>query len=337
MNKFHAKKTVIAMSLGLMMASTSFVFAQNADVKNNGLVISSLEAPTPTQNTSYEVVRTNEESNSIAPSTQETHASAITYVDSSRFSGKLVQIGEPNGNLQPLKGFAKDLPLITVLKQITPNGWVVKKNDSANKKLDTQQLVSWEGGKSWIETLGDISRQYNVNTLVNWKEKEITLAPVVISNVAKVEESVKKEEVRISPQANLPAPKTGIFELAGETTNVTVGSSQATETVSAPVATPVAVSSWTLDSRKSLKENVEAWGKVAGYKVVWTGEDYPVDENRGLAGEFDGDNGPIKQLSLDYGPKSRVQQPLTFQFFQNRTLVIENYKFEQQGFAQYSQ
>lgn len=274
--------------------------------------------------------------------------------------GKLSNIGEPRGNLTPLKGFARDLPLLTVLKQITPSGWKVKKNDTPDRPLNVQQLVSWNGGQSWVNTLSELSQRYNFNTFVNWNTQEITLSPTVPV-------VIRKDEVRALPvQAsnNLTPQNNGVFELgssmpapsAAKVDRVEVGSvgaslpppgqaMQPTQVI-APVVVgnvePISVApppsiSWTLSSTKSLKENVMEWGEKAGYKVVWNGEDYPVDQNRSLSGEFDSENGPIRQLSLDYGPESRVQQPLAFQFFQNKTLVIEDFKFEQQGFPQYVQ
>ncbi|MBA4242229.1 MAG: hypothetical protein C0448_16025, partial [Sphingobacteriaceae bacterium] len=73
----------------------------------------------------------------------------------------------------------------------------------------------------------------------------------------------------------------------------------------------------------------------AGYELVWMGEDYPV-QKRVLSGEFEANDGPIKQLSEDYGPNSRVEKPLTFTFYK-KTLVVENLKYEQRGAAQYIQ
>lgn len=274
--------------------------------------------------------------------------------------GKLTNIGEPKGSFEPLKGFARDLPLLTVLKQITPSGWKVKKNDTPERPLNVQQLVSWNGGQSWIATLSELSQRYNINTFVNWNTQEITLSPT-IPVVA------KRDEVRALPThtaSNVSANNNGVFELgasmpapsAAKVDRVEVGASlpppgktlpppQTVQTIEPVVVgnvEPISVApppsiSWTLSSTKSLKENVMQWGETAGYKVVWNGEDYPVDQNRSLSGEFDSENGPIRQLSLDYGPESRVQQPLAFQFFQNKTLVIEDFKFEQQGFPQYVQ
>lgn len=112
--------------------------------------------------------------------------------------GVVTKIGSAPESFKTLKGFANELPLLTVMKQITPNGWIVKKNDSEENKLDVQKHVSWEGGKTWIETLETISRDYNVNAIVNWEEKTITL-----SNAVKF---VEKEKAPV---------KQSIFELEG--------------------------------------------------------------------------------------------------------------------------
>lgn len=232
--------------------------------------------------------------------------------DTRSTDGVLTQIGSPSGVMEPLKGFAKDLPLVAVMRQITPNGWIVKKSDNDSNKLNTEMMVSWHGGSNWIETLGTLVKNYPVNASVNWDRKEITLMAIENKVVA----------------------KTMIFELEKNTTtkDITSGASEQVKVVVAQVAQ---VATWTLDAKLSLKENVTLWANKSGYRVVWLGEDYPLDDSRVLSGNFDKEDGPIKQLASDYGPKSRVQHPLSFQFFQNSTLVVENWKFEQIGYPQY--
>jgi Toxin co-regulated pilus biosynthesis protein Q len=246
----------------------------------------------------------------------QTHSRSNVLSDTRGTEGVLTQIGSPSGVMEPLKGFAKDLPLVAVMRQITPNGWIVKKSDNDNNKLNTEMLVSWQGGSNWVETLGTLVKSYPVNASVNWDRKEITLMAIENKVVA----------------------KTMIFELEKNnvTKDIASGASEQVKEVIAPVAPiPVPVASWTLDSKLSLKENVTAWANKSGYRVVWLGEDYPLDDSRVLSGNFDKEDGPIKQLASDYGPKSRVQHPLSFQFFQNSTLVVENWKFEQIGYPQF--
>lgn len=246
-------------------------------------------------------------------------------------TGVVTEVGTASDSLvhkKPMKGFANGLPLLTVMKQITPNGWIVKKNDAPDNKLDVQKPISWEGGKTWLETLNVIAKDYNLNALVNWNENTIT-----ISNAT---QAVVKE-------------KKSIFELEGtqqqvvvsqtpnKVSDVAVGASEVSPVEMAVVQPTQAHNiSWELSASKSLRDNVAEWAVKSGYRLVWTGEDYPVTDSRVLAGDFEAENGPIKQLSVDYGPDSRAQNPLSFQFYQNRTLVVENWMFEQTGYPQFN-
>ncbi len=260
-------------------------------------------------------------------------------------NGSLVEVGTPQ-NLSNLKGFAKDLPLIAVLKQITPNEWVVKKAKGRN--LDLQRPVSWTGGKNWVETLKEVVENNKIEAVVNWDKKEVTLAEVDVKVAAPVAKS--QEPVNKLPSVK-PTQSVGVFELSSDV--VTEGNSgQQAEPVKVkeevvqveakpevPVAPVMVAKSWGFEGIDNLKEVVESWGKKSGYKVVYNGENYPVDKEdpRVFGGEFDGEDGPIKQLSEDYGPKSRVKKPLSFMFFQNRTLLIEDLRYEQSAYPQYIQ
>lgn len=257
-------------------------------------------------------------------------------------NGSLVEVGTAQKGLSNLKGFAKDLPLIAVLKQITPNEWVVKK--AKGKNLDLQKQVSWSGGKNWVETLKDVVENNKIDAVVNWDKKEVVLAEVEVKAVV-----VEK----VAPTSNAPEVKVavakqtdtvGVFELTTDV--VTQGNSgqvakeEVAPVVQEPVAPPApVVKTWGFEGKDNLKEVVISWGKAAGYKVVYTGENYPIDKEdpRLMQGEFDAEEGPIKQLSVDYGPQSRVKKPLSFIFFQNKTLVVEDLRYEQSSYPQYIQ
>lgn len=260
-------------------------------------------------------------------------------------NGSLVEVGTPQ-NLSNLKGFAKDLPLIAVLKQITPNEWVVKKAKGRN--LDLQKPVSWTGGKNWVETLKEVAENNKIDALVNWDKKEVILAEVEAkAPVVSVPPVITKQEVK--EVAVKPTPSVGVFELSTDV--VAEGNSGQkvepkqevkevkVESTPVPVAPVVVAKSWSFEGLDNLKDVVESWGKKSGYKVVYNGENYPIDKEdpRVFGGEFDGEDGPIKQLSVDYGPQSRVKKPLSFIFFQNRTLVVEDLRYEQSGYPQYIQ
>lgn len=265
---------------------------------------------------------------------------------------RVVEIGFAKESSKPLKGFATGLPLVEVLKQITPNGWIVKKNDTSENRIDVNKLVSWTGGSAWNITLEGVIRQAGTNAVIDWDKKEVTL--IALPTVTTKTITVTEKETNTTKGA---AKNDGIsvFELEGTKTETVVTGESNYKNMPAVVIEnsekssgnevkhevvqekEVVSQSWNLTSEKSLKENVKAWASQAGYKVEWIGEDYNVDRSMTIFGEFDGEDGPIKQLSVDYGPDSRLQKPLSFVFYQNKVLVVEDMKYEQQGFPQFSQ
>lgn len=101
-------------------------------------------------------------------------------------SGNVAQIGTPDDSInKPLKGFAKDLPLVTILKQITPSGWVAKKDGP----VDTNQTASWEGGSNWVDTLNQLAQNNNFSAIINWDKKELKILPKGSSAVANINSS----------------------------------------------------------------------------------------------------------------------------------------------------
>lgn len=281
--------------------------------------------------------------------------------------GKLIDIGErskSSTHTKLIQGFANDLPLLTVLKQLTPNGWIVKKNDSQFNPLDVNKLVSWNGGKTWVETFNDIAEKYNIDFVIDWSNHTIIVSnsQIVITpkepkkiavfelagdnnsvntatsntNVSVSQEVETKETTIVTTENDIKITETKIETVAASTKNPqkTTSETQDTENIEVvKVVAPAPIIEWHMISSKTLKENVEAWASTTGYKVRWTGKDYPV-EDRVFTGSFDELNGPIHQLSIDYGydPQTGeplVEAPLAFQFYKNGVLVVENAEFEQ--------
>ena len=137
-----------------------------------------------------------------------------TSVVSEKTTGSLIEVGTPQ-KLSNLKGFAKDLPMIAVLKQITPNEWIVKK--AKGRTLDLQKPVSWTGGKNWVDTLKDVAEYNNIEAVVNWDKKEVILAEVEV----KATLEVTKPKVEVSKVSNGTATAkatqtVGVFELSSD-------------------------------------------------------------------------------------------------------------------------
>lgn len=330
------KKTLLKLLVGTLGASTFGVNAQTSEVVSSNL----------------------------APSKK-----SQTYLtESFAVPGSVTNVGSESSNLKPIKGYANDLPAIEVLKQITPHGWAVKKDDSAGK-VNLDKHVSWSGGTSWNNVLQNICQNYNYNAVVNWEKRIITISNSVNSSNSKnsifqlegantptntqqesnkvvIKETVtdsKNKKKLLEEDVVIDTTKPAeviVEEKIVEKTKLKDGK-KVQEVVKAEIIVPEVKAqpsqfTYKLVGTKSLKENVAIWAAKAGYRLVWSGEDYPVVDSQIVAGLFDADDGPIQSLSVDYGQDSRVQKPLSFVFYKNKTLVVEDVQFEQSGFPQYS-
>ena len=208
-------------------------------------------------------------------------------------------------------------------------------------KWEFDRTISAKLAKGYVRsnTVSVVASKVETNKIeavVNWDKKEVTLAEVDVKGAAPVVKS--QEPVNKLPSVK-PTQSVGVFELSSDV--VTEGNSgqqaepvkvkeevvQAQAKTEVPVAQVVVAKSWSFEGRDNLKEVVESWGKKSGYKVVYNGENYPVDKEdpRVFGGEFDGEDGPVKQLSVDYGPNSRVKKPLSFIFFLNKLVLVISY------------
>jgi len=294
-------------------------------------------------------------------------------------SGNLIELGTRDNKPQHntiISGFANELPLIDVLRQLTPSGWVVKNRKNEENPLNVNMLVSWSGGQNWVGVLANVASAHGLQVIVDWDEHSIMVMR------ARPPAAAAAVNQRIASPAVVPQRAHGLFQLAGMADIRSVPQApqvvaqapqvvaqapqvvaQAPQVVAqapqvaaqaptsgmigsrviiegrneAAVGVPALMATqnvWNKSDERSLKDNVEDWAKKAGYNLVWLGVDYPVHMSVQLFGEFNSEQGPIHQLSVDYGPNSRVEVPLSFKFFQNRTLVVENWAFEQSGFPQ---
>lgn len=291
--------------------------------------------------------------------------SSVTSVQTNS-SGSVTYVGEKPSDQAPISGYANDLPVIVVLKQITPNGWVVKKDDS-NGKVDVNKHVSWTGGKTWNETLETVCVTGGMNAKVDWNTKVVTLTNSKQQANSKKSmfvlegsESNQANEEVVSVVKTSPNKEKVVEKITVTDPNATkkeeIVVEQKVETIKVseqgkkpkieekvvtevkPVLQPIKPiqQTYTLNGAKTLKENVAIWASKNGYRLVWTGEDYPVVDSQIVAGDFEADNGPISELAHDYGIESRVQVPLTFVFYKNKTLVVENMSYEQSAYPRYN-
>lgn len=81
---------------------------------------------------------------------------------------------------------------------------------------------------------------------------------------------------------------------------------------------------WVLKEGLSLRENLIAWGKVAGWDVDWADTliDYPIDHSATLVGQFYGKGGVVDRV---LAATAERENPLVGNFFKgNHVVVITN-------------
>ncbi len=98
-----------------------------------------------------------------------------------------------------IQGFGRDLPLITAVRQIVPTDVPYAFGES----LDLAQLVSWEGGETWQETLLKIAKDNNLKVDFSNHMVRISNADTTISES---EASPEIETVRLESIQTMEEP-----------------------------------------------------------------------------------------------------------------------------------
>lgn len=221
--------------------------------------------------------------------------------------GIFTNVGVPDANLgAPLEGYAKDLPLIEVLKQVIPEGWKA----TAVKNANVNQRVSWEGGQTWDKTLQKVTEDNGLYISVNWPEKTVR----VLDN----------SQVAVIHRAN---EKVAVIDFGSNSSVVS--------NVAAVGPAPVQLQTWSIKTG-TLKENLEAWGEKSGFKLVYadTVANYSLDDFPVQATTLDGESGALAKLAARF-VEGKVKQPLEFDYKTGGTtpvLIIKNKNYEQRFF-----
>lgn len=303
------KKTVIVSAI---LASVTMTAAAQEGVRQ----ISGARLLTAEQISKIEAENPNIKINSSAVSgttysaTNSNTGSALRVEDENTFrtqiplKGIFTNVGVPEANLgSPLEGYAKDLPLIEVLKQIIPEGWKA----TAVKSANVNQKVSWQGGQTWDKTLQKVTEDNGLYISVNWPEKTVRV---------------------------LDSSQVAAIHKANEKIAIIDFSSGASPVVSAPSAS---MQRWTIKSG-SLRDNLEAWAQKSGFKLVYpdTVANYSLDDFPIQANALGGEEGALAQLAAHF-VDGKVKQPLEFDYKTGGdapVLVIKNRNYEQRFFKE---
>ncbi len=87
------------------------------------------------------------------------------------FGNVVTHIGTKDTKASILKGFARDLPFVTALRQVVPDGWSAF--ESGGLKLPATS--AWRGGMRWYDVLEEMLRPIGLLAEIDWTSKRITL------------------------------------------------------------------------------------------------------------------------------------------------------------------
>ena len=312
--KSNFKKSIVALAVGLIFANVAhadlIIDDGSAPVvtQPSKPVFSSNSAPLSNVNTNTSLITNTTTPVLNTPTVSTSSATSLNLKN-------VTQTGYSSaGDLNPISGFGKDMPLMTVLKQVVPNGWKATKLGN----VDLNKKVSWRGGDSWISILDDLAVKNNFSANVNWNTKVLTITPVggSVVSTSPVSSQGKNPFNGVSSSSNLTPVRTNI------------GSSQLNSAISTTPVYSSNSSTWLLSKDKTLKENVQSWAKQAGWVVSWDAPDYRIIADVTLTGPIDSNDGPIARVIAAY---KNAEQPLSAKLSEgNKVIRIESRNFKQE-------
>lgn len=223
------------------------------------------------------------------------------HVYQSEHSGKVTQIGASKGVIGAVKGFGKQVPLVSALKIVVPGGWNAKKMGA----VDTAQLVVFANNGTWVEAVSSFAAQTGNHIIIDWDQRVVTVQGLMTRSVS----------------------SEGTIRLA---TTVAETQKEAVKAPEVKVVAPPPLPKWELVAGRSLRDNVESWAPKANYKVTWQAVNYMIAATAVYQGEFDDDvAGPITAMVKSF---ECHDVPLKATFMEdNRVLVVENSPFRTSG------
>lgn len=247
--------------------------------------------------------------------------------------GAVTQLGQPLNPGKPLEGFAKNLSLVEVLKQVLPVGWKA----TTVKSINVNQEVSWYGGKNWVETVEDLADNYTLNVLIDWDNKTLRLLStdkLVALNksrekITNIDFSTTNNTVNT---ANTVSEREKIVLTSSNNSNNIVKNARPADLPGFGV-----VGTWYV-KEGNLRDNLEELLRLNNIKLVYPDivANYPIEDSFVLQGVLEGENGVLAQIAELFNYES-VKQPLDFEFKTgslNKVLEVKNATYQQRYFLE---
>lgn len=266
-----------------------------------------------------------------------------------------------NGAASLVDGFADDVPFVSAMAMIIPQGWHIYKHANLGKSIP--ERISFVGGKTWPNVLKDIGDRYALQFHIDWYDRTLMIEkgrpsmsmraaniPVIAEPKATPAGANKTWAAASSARpagvagagstgalssgsGSAPsAAKTGALASAASSTAIgTSGSTPATVIVSGasssttivrkPAPAPVAWSVSTNDG--TIREALTRWAKKAGWTFEAEHWSAKVDIPLTASATFGGDfKEAVQQL---VGTTELTDTPLQPCFYSNRVVRVVPY------------
>lgn len=215
-------------------------------------------------------------------------------------------------------GFGKDLPLVTALRQVVPEGYTYVMDDN----IAVGKTVSWNGGQPWPVVLNKMAGDVGLQTQIDGKIVRITqqnqmpsvpqsqpvrvasapqyttptitydappVAPIYDSpqNIAPIN---RPYGAPVIPQAQTSRGPTNILAPQLQSSSIQL---QTTETedlqeLQKSIIPEVTSGQWIAQSGRSLKTVLESWSNLEGVDLFWSADyDYILAGDANISGNFE--------------------------------------------------
>lgn len=196
-------------------------------------------------------------------------------------------------------GFGKNLPLVTALGQVIPDGYTYVMDDN----IATGKTVSWNGGQPWPTVLNNMTRDLGLHAQINEKIVRITHHESQKSEPVKIASAQQYSNPNIAydaPQSIMPAPQQHVPQPIATNSPTNILSSELPnqsvqiKTTEKPIeqnksiVPDVTIGQWIAQNGGSLKTVLESWSNIEGVDLFWSADyDYKLAGDVNITGNYE--------------------------------------------------
>lgn len=241
------------------------------------------------------------------------------------------QTGQSGEKAEIIKGLGDDMPLGLSLQVIVPKHWNINLNSGAQ-----DQLVSWEGTKTWPYVLEDLARRNGLTVKIDWSSKVVD---VFSPKASQLKQTSDAKKMVAGMQGKMSNKK--VLDKDGkvvESKNISIEEIYANANVKPldgrirTFVSNVYNGGMTADDgarfilrpNLMLSDNVTLWGEYTGWDVKWNASaDYNITNEILFKGSLR--DSVLQALKL----YSKSGHPLSAEFFDgNKVVEITDFNYK---------